>query len=282
MTARAIAYIRQSVARTKDAQDGGSLSGASQLHAIQTWCAAHDTTLVAWHQDIDESGKDPSRKGLDAFLNDAASIKPDLAIFWDLKRLVRNLRLFLDVFDALERDRVELVSCTEGTRHPAFVWKLLALMAEEELTRISQSITHAKREATKRGRHMGAAPLGYVRDDDGILQPDPATSWIITWMYQRAMEGHTPTAICRMANERGIPTSGTVRAKSNGATGATPLPTPEAAGDIGDTLTHWSRRTVMAILRRPTYTGLVQSGANSHTHYGQALGTVGGRARPDH
>ena len=154
-TKRAVAYLRQSVGRARDERDGGSVSIAYQLDAVTKWCQSHDTALVAWHQDVDESGAKVNRAGLDAMLRDVATIQPDAVIFWDLKRLTRNLRLFLDVFDKTEQAGADMVSVTEGTRHPAFVWKLLALMAEEERDRIAVNITHGKRESTKRGRHLG-------------------------------------------------------------------------------------------------------------------------------
>ena len=264
-TKRAVAYLRQSVGRARDDRDGGSVSIAYQLDAVQKWCGAHDTALVAWHQDVDESGAKVNRAGLDAMLRDVATIQPDAVIFWDLKRLTRNLRLFLDVFEKTELAGADMVSVTEGTRHPAFVWKLLALMAEEERDRIAVNITHGKRESTKRGRHLGYPPLGYTRDADGILQIDPATAWIVEWLYHMAMTGHTPTAICRLANERGLPTSGTVRASEAQS---------HDRATKSHALTKWSRQTVEQALRRPTYAGLVQSGSKSRSRYGQALGVV--------
>lgn len=304
--------MRQSVSRSHDDKDGGSVSIASQLHAVERWCEAHDATLIGFHSDVDESGASFNRKGLDEFLDDVERLRPDQAIFWDIKRLTRSLRLFLDIFEKLEAVDCQMVSVTEGTRHPPFVWRLLALMAEEERTRISQSITHGKREATKRGRHLGPAPLGYVRDDDGVLAIDPDTVWIPEWMFARALEGWTPTRICREANARGIPTTSMLRARREGgrrgcegswapaaAIDATSTQAPisrrpppilapstirangndvsvrnNGAHNISGNVTRWSRETVTALLRRPTYAGLVESGRASRSRYGQSLGIV--------
>lgn len=256
----AVAYLRQSVARQKDARDGGSVSTAYQLDAVRKWCAARNVVLIATHQDVDESGASSTRKGLDSFIADVRRLRPTYAVMWDIKRLVRSMRIFLDVFDALQQTDTELVSCTEGTRHPAFVWKMLVLFAEEERERIAVNITHGKREATKRGRHVGYAPLGYLRDEDGALAIDEETAWIVRWLFDRALDGHTVTAICRMANERGLPTPGVIRRRRN------------PAARLG--AMQWSRSTVEDVLRRPTYAGLVVSGASSRSTYGKRLGVV--------
>lgn len=260
MVKTAVAYLRQSVSREKDARDGGSVSTAFQLAAVQRWCDVNDVTLLAHHQDVDESGASSTRKGLDAFVADVRRYRPDHAVMWDIKRLSRSLKLFLDVFDALQETKTDIVSCTEGTRHPAFVWKMLVLFAEEERERISVNITHGKREATKRGRHLGYAPLGYLRNGDGELVIDDETAWIIRWIYDRALAGQTATAICRAANERSLPTPGVVRRRRD----------PNAR--LGST--QWSRETIEATLRRPTYAGLVQSGEQSRSKHGKSVAPV--------
>jgi DNA invertase Pin-like site-specific DNA recombinase len=274
---RALAYLRQSKSRTRDDLDGGSVSLASQLNAVQTYCDGHNITLAAWHSDIDESGASHTRQGLNQFLSDVDRIKPDLAVFWDVKRLVRDLRLFLDVFDRLQAAGTEIVSVTEGSRNPAFVWKLLALMAEEERDRIAQNIIHAKREAAKRGRHQGTPPLGYVRIE-GMILPDPDTRFIPERLFALALEGHTPQAIARLANAEGLPTMGMVRAKGNGTTEAVPSGSPGEApvhcSSDTPSIARWSRQTVIQVLRCVTYAGLVQSGKHASSRHGRALGVI--------
>jgi DNA invertase Pin-like site-specific DNA recombinase len=243
----ALAYGRQSVARSRDARDGGSVSIAYQREAAERWLAQNDATLAGWFQDTDESGASTTRAGMDALFAETRRLKPDYVIFWDVKRLARNLKFFLEMFDLFADVGAELVSCTEGTRHPAFVWKMLALMAEEERDRIAVNITHGKRESAKRGRHSGYAPIGYLLTPTSELVIDPATRWIIEWMFARALAGENPSAICRAANAQGIPTR----------TGA-----------------QWSRETVTNLLIRPIYAGLVESGRASRSRYGRALGIV--------
>jgi DNA invertase Pin-like site-specific DNA recombinase len=278
MTSIALGYMRQSKGRERDDRDGGSVSVAMQLDAATKWCDAHDAALVNWHSDVDESGATVNRAGLDAFLEEAERVRPAYAVMWDVARLIRDLRSFLDIFERLEAVGCEMVSVTEGTRHSPFVWRLIALMAQEQRDRISLNIMTAKREAAKRGRHQAAAPLGYLKVD-GALVRDNDTAWIVERLFALALEGHTPQAIARLANQEGLPTMGMVRAKGNGE-GLRPPPLPDPSSESSvlsrppDHITKWSRQTVIQTLRCVTYAGLVQSGKHAQSRHGKALGVI--------
>lgn len=248
MTKLALAYGRQSVSRNRDDRDGGSVSIAYQREASERWATTNDATLAGWFQDVDESGANEKRFGINDLLTQTKAVRPSYVIFWDLKRLVRDLRFFLDMFALFEEVGAELVSCTEGTRHPAFVWKLLALVGQEERERIAINITHGKRESAKRGRHLGYAPIGYQLTDESELVIDPDRVWIVEWIFERALAGENPTSICRAANQQGIPTPGRSA--------------------------QWSNVAIARVLRCPTYAGMVEAGVKSASKYGKSLPVI--------
>src|SRR5687767_4888383 len=60
-------YIRVS---QKNGREGESFrSPPQQREVIERWAAANDATIVAWHEDIDESGSRMDRPGLNRVLD---------------------------------------------------------------------------------------------------------------------------------------------------------------------------------------------------------------------
>jgi DNA invertase Pin-like site-specific DNA recombinase len=123
------------------------------------------------------------------------------------------------------------------------VLRLMLSLGEWELDRVRTTWRTAQERAIARRVHIGPAPIGYRRRDDGRLVPDPLYGPVITELFHRRAEGAATGQLCRLLTERGVPTpagariwgrstmdgvlrSGPIWVRSTTGISSTPAPTP--------------------------------------------------------
>jgi DNA invertase Pin-like site-specific DNA recombinase len=205
-----------------------------------------------------ERGHKITRKGYQAILkgvrdNCYAAVFVFMLDRWGRDSIERQQRG--KEFDKL---RVPLISVVEGVDEPGLVRVIRAELAEEESRKNAQRVTPNRERAAREGTHMGRTPIGYKRvypewdgkgkRPAGILVPRPraedesvAGAGEVQELFARYASGQWST--------RELATDLTRR----GITGAKGEP--------------WSAQTVGAVLRNPTYAGLVPYNQRPRGHY---------------
>lgn len=168
-----VGYTR--VSTEEQATSGYSL-GAQETQ-ITAKCTAHAWTLSRVYSDAGKSGKSVAGRGeLKALLHDAQQGLFTRVVFTKLDRLSRSLRDLLDICDQLDRAGVEIVSISEsidtGTPAGRMMRNVMGSLAEFEREVIVGRIKDGLAQAAREGTPTGPIPLGYVRDEDGLVKPD--------------------------------------------------------------------------------------------------------------
>ena len=85
---------------------------------------------------------------------------------------------------------------------------IMSSLAQEESRSISENVTwgHRKRMADGKVYVAYSTFLGYDKGPDGNLVVNQEQAKIVRLIYRSFMEGMSYVAICRMLEERGIPT----------------------------------------------------------------------------
>lgn len=173
-THRMDGYVR--VSRTAGRSGESFISPTVQREQIEGWARLRGVEIVAWHEDLDQSGGKLSRPGLDALLE---RIEGGLTSGVAVAKLDRLSRL--GVGDALKL--VERITDAGGsiaavdlgldptTPFGEFGMTIMLAMARMERRRLADSWAIAQSRAIERGVSVSRTPLGYGRKD-GVLVPD--------------------------------------------------------------------------------------------------------------
>jgi site-specific DNA recombinase len=78
------------------------------------------------------------------------------------------------------------------------VLTVLLAFAQLELEQRRDSFAAAQRNALERGVYPGTTPLGYMRDEDGRMVPNPTTAPAIRRLFERRLTGVSWAALARM------------------------------------------------------------------------------------
>lgn len=96
-TKHAVGYVRLS----DRGADGTEVSLERQKSEIQKWCDSHGLTLVAVFEDVGQSGKKLTRKGLEAAIGEC-SLRGALLVAYSVDRIARDIR----IMDRLKREGI--------------------------------------------------------------------------------------------------------------------------------------------------------------------------------
>lgn len=198
----AIAYLRVSVVGDRD-KTGRLESPQVQREQIDHCAAKHGVTIVGdGIYDRNRSGGNLTRPGMQQAL---ASIRAGEANGIIVARSDRASRKALDglgMIDELEKIGAWIIAA-DGTidttdRIRRMATTMHFAMAESELDRFREQSRETHRRAiVEKGRHMGPAPFGYMRDEDGRLIADPEREDWLRLIFQRRADGAGWTAIAR-------------------------------------------------------------------------------------
>jgi DNA invertase Pin-like site-specific DNA recombinase len=200
---RVLGYVRVS--------DVGERSGerfiapAEQRETIERFVAAKRYELVDVVEDLDHSGGTLDRPGLMNVLERLENGEADAICVAYLSRLSRRVIDGLAVVRRVnDRGRFVLVSDLDldtSTPIGRAVLTVLLAFAELELEQRRSSWSSAQRRALARGVYPGSTPLGYVRDEDGRMTPNPDTAETIRQMYDRRVAGSSWSGLARWLDD---------------------------------------------------------------------------------
>jgi site-specific DNA recombinase len=186
---KVIAYIRQSVNRT-----GRDDSPQVQREQIRAYANANGWDVVDEYIDINRSAKNLTRPGMVAARRQLADRGAEGIVVARGDRASRKTLDALNLIDELERAE-QFIAAADGSIDTSDRMRRMATtmnfaMAQSEWERYrEQSAVFHRRAVLEKGRHMGPAAFGYLRDHDGRLTPDPARAKWVRHVFQRRAEG---------------------------------------------------------------------------------------------
>ena len=203
-------YVRQS----KDKKE--SLSIKSQIDLCKHECSHPETALI--YEDKGFSGKNTLRPGFQSMIKDVKDGKISKIIVYRLDRLSRSIIDFGQLWNELEKNRVEFVSVNEkfDTTTPmgrAMIY-IIMVFAQLERETIGERVTDNYYTRIRQGNWPGGpAPYGMVnvkiKNEKGSHVPslDYAEEFEVVKeiFYRYALEDTSLGAIASDLTKRGIP-----------------------------------------------------------------------------
>ena len=232
---RLIGYIR--VSRVAGREGSSFISTEVQRERIEATAKAQEHAIVDWEQDLDQPGSKWERPGFQAALEAVESGAADGIAVARLDRFARSVADAAKALERLEAAGGSLIAVDLGmdtsTSGGRLMRNVLMALAEFELERVRENWITAGSHAVARGVHVcKVAPIGYRKDDEGRLEPDPVAAPIIREAFRRRGAGASWNELCQMLDER-LP-------RENGG--------------------KWSRSTLTSLISRRTYLGEARGG----------------------
>jgi site-specific DNA recombinase len=190
---RVVAYVRVSALKGREGDDFHSPT--VQLSAIRRTIAGLREVAVV--QDIDRTGRNFSREGIDKIRAMAEQRQIDAIALYDVSRLGRNVLESLQFLGWLADRGVTILSACEqvDTSTPAgrlMLHNMLSI-AQYRSDEIGRGWSGAIARRAERGQHHGR-PLGYTRQGKQML-PDPVLGPAIAEAFARYARGEPISAI---------------------------------------------------------------------------------------
>jgi DNA invertase Pin-like site-specific DNA recombinase len=204
---RAAAYIR--VSKTRD----GGQSADEQRAAIEARAKADDATLVAEVVEEDVSGGKSARlRKLETLVQAAEAGELSTIYVLDFSRLTREhpyraMEPLARLLDVGGRVVGILDGFDSGTPMGAQTAGLLAGQAYQYRETVRQRWQAAKERAITDGRIVGRAPVGYMRDPNGRLTPDPQTGPAVAAAFDLRAAGAPLRDVGDFLEARGVRSS---------------------------------------------------------------------------
>ena len=163
-------YVR--VSRVGGRKGPSFVSPEQQRERIEWWASGHDVEVI-WYEELDRSGGDDTRPEWQAAIGACERGELVGIIVAKLDRFARSARDAFKGFDRLAGVGARFVSVEDGfddsTAMGRFARGMIALIAELERERITESWESAASGAVADGVHVAPTPYGYLREknDDG-------------------------------------------------------------------------------------------------------------------
>jgi DNA invertase Pin-like site-specific DNA recombinase len=223
-------YVR--VSRVGGRSGESFISPDEQRREVASWASRHSHEVIAWHEDLDQSGGTIERPGFQAALARIERGQSDGMIVPRLDRFGRSTPRIYEALERIQRAGGVVVSAAEdfdlSTAGGKAHFNMLALMAQYTRDAATESWDVSNASAIRRGIHFtNSVPFGYVRDDGRRLQPDPTRAPLVVEVFGRRARRESWRRIADWLNE------------------ASPRP------DGRD----WSPRSVAVMVKRRTYLG---------------------------
>jgi site-specific DNA recombinase len=232
---RLIGYIR--VSRVAGREGDSFISPAVQRETIERHARGGGHQLIDVLRDLDQPGSRDDRPEFQRALEAVERGEADGIIVAKLDRFARSVAGAARALERLEAGGGTLVAVDLGldTSTPAgrLMRNVLMALAEFELDRIRDSWAQARDRAIARGVHISNRPaVGYLRGQDGRLEPDLVAAPIVREVFRRRAAGESWDALCVYLDEA----------------------LPKDGGG-------WTRQTVSSMIGRRVYLGEAHQGA---------------------
>ncbi len=216
------------------------ISPRLQEAKIRQYAAAHGYELDRIFSDLNRSGRDENRAGLQCALARIENGQSGGLIVARLDRLGRGAGAVLGALAAIDAAGAKLVSVEDGFNSQTPFGKalstILLALAELELARLADSARLARRHAVGRGVHPSSyPPTGYRRGPSGRLEPDPHQGPLVAAAFELRAAGATYTQVAQFLEGAGV-----VNAHGN---------------------RRWYRKTVYQLFQNPVYVGEAYAGS---------------------
>jgi site-specific DNA recombinase len=180
-----------------------------QRKKIKDWAKLHDTEIVRWWKEIDQSGAKLERPQFQEALarcergeTVGSSSQGSIAFARSAVDALTSIRRLIDAGGRLVSVEDNFDGSTPMGR---FAIGILTLIAELELERIKEIWRTAVTHAVERGIHISRTHrLGYTRDEDGrLLRDEPAAS-VVVECFRRRATGSSWADLARFLEEKKV------------------------------------------------------------------------------
>ena len=184
-----------------------------QIEAARRWARDRGERLVASPiPEIDVSGRLPlsERPGLLAAIEMIEAGRADQLVVAYFDRLVRSLKVQLEVIERVERAGGEIFALdhgklTNGTAAQRLSTNMLGSVFQYFAEITGEKVTAAQARAVARGVYPHPkVPVGYVRGEDGVLVVEPAAAEVVVRAFERRDLGASLVEIQAWLAENGI------------------------------------------------------------------------------
>ncbi len=186
------------VSEKGDREDEHFHSPEVQIEAAMRWARDRGERLVASPiPEIDVSGKLPlsKRPGLLAAIEMIEAGRADQLVVAYFDRLVRSLKVQLEVIERVERAGGEIFALdhgklTNGTAAQRLSTNMLGSVFQYFAEITGEKVTAAQARAVARGVYPHPkVPIGYVRGENGVLVVEPAAAKLVVRAFRRRDRG---------------------------------------------------------------------------------------------
>lgn len=202
---KAVIYARYSEGPRQTDQ---SIEG--QVADCKAYAAQKGLDVIGLYADRHVSGK--SIEGRDEFqrmIRDAEKGKFDAIIVWKIDRFGRSREDIAVNKIRLRKAGVSLMYARESIPdgpEGILLESLMEGLAEYYSADLRQKIIRGQKESAKKGRFpAGRLPIGYTRDDDGHIVPDPETAPAVRALFELQAAGATLAEEQALLEKYGLP-----------------------------------------------------------------------------
>jgi len=201
------------VSEKGDREDEHFHSPEVQIEAATRWAKERGERLVASPiPEIDVSGKLPlsKRPGLLAAIEMIEAGRADQLVVAYFDRLVRSLKVQLEVIERVERAGGEIFALdhgklTNGAAAQRLSTNMLGSVFQHFAEITGEKVTAAQARAVARGVYPHPkVPVGYARGEDGVLVVEPAAAKVVVQAFKRRDRGASLVEIQAWLAENGI------------------------------------------------------------------------------
>ena len=200
------------VSEKGDREDEHFHSPEVQIEAARRWATDRGERLAASPiPEIDRSGRLPlsKRPGLLAAIEMIEAGQADQLVVAYFDRLVRSLKVQLEVIERVERAGGEIFALdhgkvTNGTAAQRLSTNMLGSVFQYFAEITGEKVTAARARAVARGVYPPPRiPVGYVRGENGVLVVEPAAATVVVQAFKRRDHGASLVQIQALLAENG-------------------------------------------------------------------------------
>lgn len=211
---KAALYIR--VSTEEQAKEGFSIE--AQKNKLIQYCQLHDYEIAGIYIDDGYSAKDLNRPEAQRLIEDikAGGKGIEMVVVYKLDRLIRNLRLLLEMLDLFAKRDIAFTSLTENldtsTASGRMMVHMIGVLAEWERETISERVADVLEQKAIQQRKYWCRwiPLGYDYID-GRYTPNELEAPIIKKAFELYLQGKGYYQIAKKFNSLGYRTKNGVR-----------------------------------------------------------------------